>query len=127
MKRATLSGAIVWIMIFMYFTFLSFIPYVKDAELLQHVLLWFLLIPIVLFGLNFYHKKVPKSNELLVGVIIVITCLTLDVLITIPLTIIPYGGSYVSFFTNPFLWIIVAEILTITFVKSKKMVKNSNS
>lgn len=126
-SRAILSGVIVWVMIFTYFILVSFIPQIKDSELIQHLLLWFILIPILVFGLNFYHKKEPKSNQLLIGVFIIVTCLILDAIITIPLTIIPYGGSYASFFMNPFLWIIIVEMLIITFVKSKIMVNKTKN
>ena len=120
--RAILSGIIIWILIFTAFTSMSFIPVIKDSELQQNMLLWIVLIPITLLGLNFYYKKEYKTNGLLLGVIIVTTSLILDALITLPYIIIPNNGNYYDFYTSPFLLITIIEILVVTFLYWKSKV-----
>ncbi len=113
--RAIVSGIIIWVLIFTVFTAMSFIPVVKDSELQQNMLLWIILIPITLLGVKFYYKKGFKTNGLLIGLIIVVTSLILDALITLPYVIIPNNGNYYDFYTSPFLLITIIEIITVSF------------
>jgi len=121
--RAIVSGIIIWVLIFAVFTVMSFIPVIKDSELQQNMLLWIILIPITLLGVKFYYKKGFKTNGLLIGVIIVVTSLILDALITLPYVIIPNNGNYYDFYTSPFLLITVIEIIIVTFFYWKSKVK----
>jgi hypothetical protein len=114
--RAIVSGIIIWVSIFIVFTIMSFIPVIKDSEIQQNMLLWVVLIPIVLFGVSFYYKKEMYTNGLLLGLVVVTVSLILDALITVPLVIIPHGGSYNSFFASPLLLVTVVEILLISFL-----------
>ncbi len=121
--RAIVSGIIIWVLIFVVFTVMSFVPIVKDSELQQNMLLWIILIPITLLGVKFYYKKGFKTNGLLIGVIIVVTSLILDALITLPYIIIPNNGNYYDFYTSSFLLITIIEIIIITFFYWKSKVK----
>lgn len=115
LSRAFLSGIIVWIAIFLAFTIMSFIPTLKGAETIQTFVVYLLLIPILFLGLNFYYKKGQSNNGFQVGLIIILTCLLLDALITVPFVIIPHGGDYTSFFINPLFVFMGLEILLISF------------
>ena len=121
--RAIISGIIIWALIFLVFTVLSFVPLVKDSELQQNMLLWIILIPITILGVKFYYKKGFKTNGLLIGAIIVVTGLILDALITLPYVIIPNNGNYYDFYTSPFLLVTIIEIIIVTFLYSKSKVK----
>jgi len=121
--RAIASGIIIWVSIFAVFTVMSFIPVVKDSELQQNMLLWIVLIPITFFGVKFYYKNGFKTNGLLISMIIVITSLILDALITLPYVIIPNEGNHYDFFTSPFLLITILEIIIVTFFYWKSKVK----
>lgn len=46
-------------------------------------------------------------SGLQLGIIMSLTALFLDIIITVPLVEIPKGKSYESFFTSPTLWILV--------------------
>lgn len=116
LSRAFLTGTMVWVAIFSVFTILSFIPSLHDAETLQTIIVYLFLIPILYYGLTFYYKKGKTNNGFQLGLIIIVTCLILDALITLPLVIIPHGGDYMSFFTSPLLLIMGLEILAITFL-----------
>ena len=41
---------------------------------------------------------------------------TLDALITVPLLIIPYGGSYTSFFGSTDFWLIALEFVAVATI-----------
>lgn len=122
-KRAILSGVIIWLQIFVVFAIMSFIPRVKDSELQKNIIIYVLLIPIMIVGLKFYYKKVTETNGLIPGALIALTGLSLDTIITIPAVIIPLGGSYISFYMDPFLWGIVAEMLVVSYLYWKMKIE----
>ena len=53
-----------------------------------------------------YYKNGIKIHGLALGMIMSLTALFLDVLITVPFVEIPIGGTYHSFFSSPILWIL---------------------
>lgn len=61
----------------------------------------------------FYYKSGIKLHGLLLGIIMSLTALLLDALITVPFIEIPNGRSYYSFFSSPAIWIL-ASINSIT-------------
>ena len=121
--RALLSGAFVWIMIFALFTIMSFIPVIKDSKLQQDMLVFIFLIPFAMAGAAFYYKKGSQTNGLIIGSIMVAISLTLDALITVPYVIVPQGGSYASFFTDPFMAIIGVEFIATVYFYWKVKIK----
>ena len=113
--RSVFSGAIVWTMIFTTFALLGFIPVVKSLPHLQSAIVAGLLLGYSYIGISFYYKKGSSANSLIVGLIMSCTALTLDALITVPFVVIPGNGSYMSFYTNPILWIYVMENMAVVF------------
>lgn len=64
---------------------------------------------IVFFAIGaakFYYLKNYKMSGLKLGIIMSVTALFLDVIITVPFVEIPNGRNYESFFTSPILWIL---------------------
>lgn len=121
--RAILSGAITWVFIFCSFAIMSFIPVIKDSDLLQQIVICLLLIPFVIIGAKYYYKKGDKIHGLKIGSLMVATGLLLDALFTVPLVIIPQDGTYADFYSRPFIWIIVVEFVTIVYLYWKNQVK----
>lgn len=120
--KAISIGALVWVFIFMSFTGLGFVPIIKDSMNLQALIVGVLIIPFALFGASIYYKNGNKDNGFVLGIIMVVTALLLDALITVPVVVIPTGGSYLSFFSFPLLWLLVAvNIATVYFYWSWKV------
>ena len=77
------------------------------------------------------QKKYKRPSSLALTFIIVVT--VLDTLITIPLFIIPNGGSYSAFFGDPMFYTIVVEFYFIVLyfgnylTKTKKSKKQFNT
>jgi uncharacterized protein DUF5367 len=117
--KAILSAVIIWTLIFLTFTIMSFIPVIKDSELQQNMLLWLVLVPITMFGVKFYYKRGGTENGITIGLFIIAISFILDAIITVPYVIIPHGGDYYGFFMSPFLWITALEIVFISIVYSK--------
>lgn len=126
--RAILVGALIWLLIFSTFSVLSYLPNIKNSALQQFLIVAPLAILFTLLGAYIFYKNGNKTNGFIIGLIIVTTTLILDVLITVPFTIIPNQGNYHSFFTSKFLWILVAEVVTIVYfywvLKIKTKIQN---
>lgn len=105
--RAILTGALVWLFIFIAFAVLGYVPLLKDSLNQQALIVGILIIPFAIFGASVYYKKGNKENGVIIGLIMVVTALILDALITVPFIEIPNGGSYQSFYTYPLLWLLV--------------------
>ncbi len=126
--RAILTGSLVWLLVFTTFLVLAYLPRFKDSLDLQASIVAILIIPFAIFGASIYYKNGNKDHGLMVGIIMVITALLLDVLITVPFVVIPTGGSYHSFFTYPPLWVLVLiNISTIYFYWKRKIVNSSSN
>ncbi len=111
--RAIFSGVISWLLTLSSFMLMELIPTLRDSDLLQNLLVLVLLIPIIIIGLRFYHRKGSKNRGAILGVVMAVVALTLDAVLTVPLIIIPEGGDYMSFFTNPFLGLMFIEFVGI--------------
>lgn len=118
--RAILIGIILWALIFVEWTILIFTPFLKDLGNWQWLIHYILLIPIVLFGASYYYKSKDKVNGLVLGLVMLITGVILDAIITIPFFIMPNGGSYAGFFLSPYLLVGLIEFLLITWIYWKK-------
>ncbi len=105
--RAVFSGSVVWILISITFMILTFIPVIKESLNQQALVVAILIVPYSLFGAYLYYKDGNKHNGLLLGIIMVVVALLLDALITVPFIEIPSGGSYISFYFYPVLWVFV--------------------
>jgi archaellum biogenesis protein FlaJ (TadC family) len=121
--RAILTGALVWVFIFISFTILSTIPTIKDSMNLQALIVAVLIIPFAIFGASVYYKNGNNDNGFVLGIKMVITALILDALITVPFVVIPTGGSYLSFYTFPLLWLLVAVNMATVYLYWKLKVK----
>lgn len=123
-KRAVLCGALVWLMIFSLFTVLSFIPGIKDSETQQGIVIGIFIIPSASLGAAIYYKGGDRTNGLIIGLVMIGVALILDAIITVPFVEIPYNGrGYSTFFTNPLLWILVVENITVIFIYWKLRIK----
>lgn len=106
--RAIFTGALIWLFVFITFTILGFIPSIKDSLNQQTLIVAILILPYALFGAYLYYKNGNKVHGLVSATIMSLTAILLDILITVPFVEIPKGGSYISFFTFPLFWLLVA-------------------
>lgn len=121
--RAILSGVITWALIFVLWTIMIFIPVLKDIEILQYLIHYTVLIPIVILGASYYYKSMDKVNGFILGVIMLIVGIMLDAIITVPFFTKPQGTGYAEFFINPLIWVGFVEFVAITYLYWTKKVK----
>lgn len=114
--RAVKSGALVWLLVFITFSVASFLPVIKGSETLQNLFVCLLLPAYSFLSARYYYKKEQTTNGLIIGLVMVVTILPLDAFITVPLEIIPKGGSYFTFFTSLIFWGLISIHMISTFL-----------
>ena len=125
--RNITAGAILWSLIFLSFTIMEFIPTLKEATELQNGIILLLLVPFLLLSLKYFYRREDRSHGLRFGLVTIITSLSLDALITVPLVIMPKGGSYRTFFTDPGLVVMGMVIFLVSFLYWRFRIKEKQT
>ncbi|MBC2846144.1 DUF5367 family protein [Winogradskyella flava] len=103
-----LCAILVWIIGVSFFLLSFYVPILENLERQSNIVLVIAIIPSACLGTYlFYTKSYMKPSALAITFIIVATIL--DVLITVPVFIIPNGGSYSEFFGDPMFYAIIVE------------------
>ncbi|MBE8719162.1 hypothetical protein C4F40_00265 [Sphingobacterium sp. Ka21] len=121
--RAISIGAMVWGLLFISFAILGIVPLIKDSLYLQASAVGILIVPFTIFGASIFYKNGNKERGITVGVIMALTALSLDALITVPFIEIPKGGSYQSFYSFPLLWLLALINITTVYLYWKLKIK----
>lgn len=114
--RAILLGIAIWIIAVLFYSNSYYLPILADADTQANIILFVAVMPLVWFGCFYYYKKDRKTHGYLVGQTMLLTGVALDALITVPLFVIPNGGSHYSFFTSAGFWIIAFEFLSVAIL-----------
>ncbi len=112
-KSAAISAIIVWTLGIIAFVTSYFFPIISDADLQANWVLTIAIIPAALIGAHIYYRKGHQTNGFLLGVCMFLVTMILDAIITVPFFIMPYGGNYVSFFTDIGFWLIAVEYISV--------------
>ena len=127
-KRAILSGIAIWILGILFYLISYTISVLEHPDTQANIVLFIVIVPFVWLACAYYYKKDYKTHGLLVGQTMLLTAVALDAIITVPLFVIPKGGSHYSFFTSIGFWIIAFEFLIVAslywyvYVYSKKTI-----
>ena len=107
-------GILVWILGVSFYLLSFYVPILENLELQSNIALALGIVPSACIGTYlFYTKSHIKPSQL--GLIFVIVATLLDVIITVPVFIIPNNGSYSEFFGDPMFYTIVVEFYFIVF------------
>lgn len=112
--RAIGIGIIIWILGVSVYNLSFYISFLEDTQQQANMLLFIAVMPLVWFGAKQYYKKGANTNGYWVGQTFFLTATALDALITVPVFVIPNGGSYYQFFTDLGFWLIGFEFISIT-------------
>src|SRR3989344_4200673 len=99
--RAIGIGALFWILIFIEIS-ITMIG-LKLSDSIVYIIHYIFMIPLIIFCARLYYKSKDKTNGFLLGLFIVVVGIILDMIITVPLFIVPAGGSYASYLSNTYL------------------------
>ena len=111
--RAILTAIMVWIVGVTTFLLSYSFSVLSNPAMQANISLVLTIIPSVCLGTYLYYKK-GRITPAKLALIFMSIATILDVLITVPLFIIPAGGSYAAFFTDPMFYIIMVEFYCIT-------------
>lgn len=112
-KSAIISALVIWVLGIIAFTASYFFPVISDADLQANWVLSISLIPAALLGAHIYYRKGHKTNGFTLGVFMFLIAMILDAIITVPFFIMPYGGTYKSFFISLSFWLIAVEFVSV--------------
>ncbi len=129
LARLIATGILIWIIGVSLYASSYYVQLLKNAEQQANIWLSIVIIPVVWFGAKLYYGKGISTHGLKIGLIFFIISAIFDALITVPFTILPYGGSYSDFFIDFGFWFIGLEFIVTTIlywylkVQSKGIIK----
>jgi len=101
-------GILVWVLGISFYLLSFYVPILENPEQQSNIVLALAIIPSACFGTYlFYKSRYTKPSTL--ALTFVFVAIILDALITVPVFIIPNGGSYSEFFGDPMFYTIVVE------------------
>lgn len=106
-------GILIWILGVSAFSATYMLPISEDRHLQANIGLALVVPFLVWLGAWLYYKKVKSTHGSMLGSLMLLASATLDALITVPLLIIPNGGSYTSFFGSIDFWLIALEFVAV--------------
>ena len=113
---------LVWLLGVSFYLLSFYVPVLENTELQSNITLALAIIPSSCIGTYlFYKKSYIKPTAL--ALTFVIMAIVLDVLITVPVFIIPNGGSYSDFFGDPMFYTLVVEFYFIVLYFGKYLTK----
>lgn len=113
LKHAALSSVIVYILGILAYVGSFFVPLMNDPELQANLVLMIAIVPAALLGARTYYQKGPMTGGFALGLAMFSGAIILDAIITVPVFIIPNGGTHLSFFADPGFWLIGIEYVAV--------------
>ena len=118
LKTTIIAALMVYIIAIIAFVSSYLFPVMDDPDLQANFVLSLIIIPAALIGAYIYYRNGHQTNGFILGVSMFMIAIIMDALVTVPFFIIPYGGNYVSFFTDPGFWLIGLEYISVVTVYS---------
>ncbi|GAB5400563.1 MAG: hypothetical protein Aureis2KO_21480 [Aureisphaera sp.] len=103
-----------------------YVPILENPEQQANIVLVLAIIPSACLGTYLFYKKGQMKPSVLALTFVIVAAL-LDAFITVPVFVIPAGGSYSGFYSDPMFYTIMVEFYFIvmyfgTFVTQKVIV-----
>ena len=112
-KDVLISAVIIWSLGVAAFVVSYFVPIMSDPDLQANWVLSVVLVPVATLGAHIYYRKGHRTHGFVLGASLFLVAMTLDALITVPVFIMPYGGTYRTFFTSLGFWLIAVEYISV--------------
>ena len=122
-KRAIISAALVWVIGVTAYILSYFVKILDNPELQANIILTLALIPSVILGAKYYYKTGADTHGFKLGVFMFLVTICFDALITVPIFIIPAGGSYLTFFADAWFWFIGLEYILVVGIYAAFRIK----
>lgn len=109
-----LHAILVWVLGVSFYLGSYYVPILENQEQQANIVLAIGIIPSALLATYLYYRK-RKMKPAVLALTFVSIAVLLDVLITVPVFVIPAGSSYSEFFQNPMFYTIVVEFYFMVF------------
>ncbi len=115
--RAILVGILLWVLIFVEISVVQI--GLQITGIVGYIIHYILLVPMGILCAWIYYRSKDKTNGFLVGLVMLVTGIILDLVITIPLFM---KWDYLGFYSDPFLWVgfLVALVVVGTYDLARK-------
>lgn len=115
---------LVWLLGVSFYLGSYYLAILQNPELQANLVLALAIIPNACFGTYLFYKR-SEMSPLRLSMVFVAIAILLDALITVPVFIIPEGGTYLSFFGNVSFFLIAIEYFLVvvgygSYISSKK-------
>ncbi len=104
--RAIIIGVLIWIFGVSAFSLSFLVSILENAQQQANLVLVLAVVSLVWFGSKLYFLTGNKAKGLWLGLTFFSIAALLDALITVPFLVVPSGGSYLEFYTDPGFWCI---------------------
>lgn len=125
LKHAFTSSVVIYVLGIIAYVGSYFVPVMENLELQANLVLMVAIIPAVSLGSHLYYRRGHLTNGSTLGLIMFLGAMVLDAVITVPLFIMPYGGTHLSFFGDPGFWLIGLEYVLVVVIYSKLRLKQA--
>lgn len=129
MKNKILSivyALLVWLLgVFFYVSSYS-LPILNNPDLQANIVIILAIIPSACLGTFLFYKK-GKMKPSSLGLTFALTAMLLDILITVPVFIIPAGGSYTTFLKDPVFYTVMVEYYFIVFYYGQHLTQKNKA
>ncbi|WP_025743118.1 hypothetical protein [Aquimarina pacifica] len=120
-----LCAILVWALGLSFYLLSFYIPILENPEQQSNIVIALTIIPSACFGTYlFYANGFMKPSML--ALTFVIMAIILDALITVPVCIIPNGGSYSQFFGDPVFYTIIVEYYFVVLYCGNHIIKKQS-
>ncbi len=113
LKHAGISSLMVYAIGILAFVGSYFVPLMENPDLQANIVLMVAIAPAAFVGAHLYYRRGHTIHGGLVGATMFTGAIVLDALITVPVFIIPNGGTYRTFFGDPGFWLIGLEYIVV--------------
>ena len=123
---SVLFAMLVWTLGVSFYLLSFYVPVLENPELQSNIVLAATIIPSACIGTYlFYRNSYIRPAALALTFVIVATIL--DVLVTVPVFMIPNGGSYSTFFGDPMFYIIAVELYFVVVYYGNHLTNTANA
>ena len=119
-------GMLIWILVVSFYLLSFSIPVLENSDLQSNIILALAIIPSRSLGTYLFYKKYFRQPSILALTFIAVS-IVLDRLVSVPLFIIPDGGSFSTFFGEPMFYILVVEFYFIVQYFGNYLIKRDKT
>ncbi len=112
-KSLIISALIVWTLGVLSYLASYFVSIMDDPDLQANWVLSLAIIPLAGLGAHLYYRKGYQTNGFVLGGAMFLIAMIMDALVTVPVFMIPNGGSYASFFIDFGFWMLAIEYISV--------------